>query len=1318
MRILFATSHVLVLAVCLLTFGLPNQALAQDATQSNAPQRTPLITEAVDESQLTLLAGNTHPLARAEYDLGSAPATLPMERMLLVLKRSPEQESALRRILDDQQDKTSPNYHNWLSPEEFGKQFGPTDVDMQTITLWLESHGFQVGTTKGRTVLEFSGSASQVQEAFHTTIHKYIVNGEQHWANSSDPSIPAALAPAVAGVASLHSFFSKPMNEYVGKYSMKTHQLDRAIPRYTISGCGSECYAVAPYDFATIYDVLPLWQAASPIDGTGQTIAIVGRTDLNPQSNDAATFWQLFGLNVPQNKLIITTNGPDPGLNGDEGEANIDVQWSGAVAPGAVINFVTSASTETEDGVDLSALYIVENNLAPVMSESYGECELGWGTTGNLMHSMLWQQASAQGITVMVASGDNSSAGCDSPGEPAQFGLNVSGNASTPYNIAVGGTDFNQYNNWSTYWNPNNNAINQVSAKSYIPETTWNDSCTNSLAKTLGFGSTPEAACNNPQMLNAGGVNSIGGSGGASNCTTNAQTLGSCSGGYAKPSWQSGTGVPNDGKRDLPDLSLFASNGFLNSFYVICLADDTGGCNLSALAGFGGTSVSSPAFAGIMALVNQKWGRQGNANYVLYNLAAQQPSAFHDVPSGSTISVPCVTGTANCKTGTSGDRYGILSLPNGTPAYNTGAKYDQATGLGSVDANVLVMNWNSVSLAQSVTTLSTTLGSPVTINHGQAFPFSASVKPQTGSGIPTGSIALEGSPSSATQGIAAFTLTSGNVSDATTNLLPGGTYDLTAHYPGDSAYGPSDSQPVNVTVNPEGSQIQLFLETFDWSGQPISGNTTSAQYGSPYYLRVNVENSSGHACSPQAASGATACPTGSVSLANNGIPVDAGTYALNNYGYFEDYQIQLPGGSNPVLASYSGDNSFSASTTTTPINITHATTTMTTPYVQSWGVGSDFVASVLVQAQSSGVAPTGTVTYYLNGSPLTGTATSYGSSPGSGTPPTVSMYSNFTSASDVFPTAGTYTITASYGGDSNYASSTSSPTQVTEKYPSPLLSLSTPAVTVAAGQPVTVSAIVDTRLKNVPVPTGPVPFINWGPMTSVPGNETYSTITDSDGNVALQASLTFVPTANFSITASYGGDQNYPAAAGGGLTDVSVTGSDFSLVPTGNSVTLSPGQQSGFQIFVQTQANYSGTINFSSASCSGLPGESSCVFSPSSLTGPGYTNLSVTTTAPHSSAQRSFSAGWVVSLWLPFAGLLLPTIRNRRKRVIFFAVLLGLLSLAVACGGGNSPTGGTGGGGGGGGTTDPGTPAGSYNVTLTATSGTLSHSFNFTLTVQ
>ncbi|HUC28739.1 MAG TPA: protease pro-enzyme activation domain-containing protein, partial [Candidatus Acidoferrum sp.] len=316
---------------------------AQEAAPASVAMR-PLITQPIDESQLTTLKGNTHPLARPVFDIGTAPATLPMERMLLVLKRSPQQEASLRSLLDNQQDKGSSNYHKWLTPDQFGKQFGPADDDMQKITAWLQSHGFQVGTTKGRTVLEFSGSASQVQQAFHTTIHRYVVNGEQHWANASDPKIPTALTPVVAGVFTLHNFVKKAMHR-VAKERFEATLRPGKPPLFT---AGNGLHALAPADFATIYNVAPLYTATTPITGSGISIGVVGRSDIIAQ--DITDFRNVFAISGPAPQIIV--NGPDPGdVPGDDLEATLDVSWSGGVAPGAQVYFVNSGTTNTTDGV-------------------------------------------------------------------------------------------------------------------------------------------------------------------------------------------------------------------------------------------------------------------------------------------------------------------------------------------------------------------------------------------------------------------------------------------------------------------------------------------------------------------------------------------------------------------------------------------------------------------------------------------------------------------------------------------------------------------------------------------------------------------------------------------------------------------------------------------------------------------------------------------------------------------------------------------------------------------------------------------------------
>jgi len=1257
----------LIVIIIVAALGICSPVFAQDQAQAVPGAPRPLITQRVDETRLTVLKGNTHPLARPEFDLGTAPATLPMDRMLLVLKRSHDQETALRKLLDDQQDKNSPNYHKWLAPEDFGAQFGPTDADMQTITNWLQSHGFQVGSTKGRTVLEFSGSASQVQEAFHTTIHKYIVNGEQHWANAIDPSIPAALAPAVAGIDSLHDFPRKAMSKLVGTYSEETKILSSTQPGYTAT-CGTPtggtvtCYPIVPYDFAAIYDVLPLWTAG--IDGTGQTIAIVGRTNIN--QSDATSFWSLFGLTVPQNKLTVTLNGPDPGIvSGDEGEADIDIQWSGAVAPQALINFVTSQSTNTTDGVDLSAVYIVENNLAPVMSESYGACELGIGTAGNQFYSRIWAQAAAQGISVMVSTGDNMSAGCDDPNGPAQYGLNVNGIASTPFNAAVGGTDFNQYNKYSTYWNSTNNATTQQSAKGYIPETTWNDSCTNSLAVTLGYGSNAEQACNNPQMISAGGVILWGGSGGPSNCVTNTQgVVGSCTSGYAKPSWQTGTGQ-TDQLRDLPDVSLFASDGFLGSFYVICQQDQAP-CSLNSLVGYGGTSVASPAFAGIMALVNQKMeSPQGVPGFALYKLASKQPNAFHDIPTGSTIGGPCVTGTPNCKTNTSGDAYGVLS------GYSTSTGYDLATGLGSVDAANLVNNWSKATFTATTSTLTLSNGSATNVTHGTPVPVKLAITPTAATG--NAALLVDVGPGTTTgKAIDFFPLSSGAVS-GNTSLLPGGTYNVIAHYGGDGTYGGSYSNSVSVTVSPENSTIYL-------PGLQLGGSAvTTVKYDDQYTVTAGVENAGGKTCNPPPY-GEITCPTGTITLMDGSTSLGSGPYTLDNTGFIQTpaQAFFLTGGTHTLSAQYSGDTSYNAGTQSVGITVTPAATSMQGFYASGATIGGEgSLINVTVSTTSYGAAPTGTVTFYVNGKAQGGTPSYSATSGGYGS--YAWLYASFLTDGNAFQSPGVYAISASYGGDANYSSSTSASTNITVLYPIPNVTMTPNSQTVNYGQTATVTALVSSGAKNA-YPSGTITFADGA--RTVGGPTTCTATTDSSGNFACQASVTYTVTDGNGVNANYSGDNNYPPSSG----YASIAMPDFSVDANPSFITMTAGQSQAVTLNIGSIQGFAGTV--SSFSCAGLPAEATCSFSPTQVTA--NPNQSVTTTLTISTAaigqsRRALHAAGTGAGWLPIAGLFLLSacligFSNPRQRGVSATLLvLAIMLTFPSCGGGSNSGGGGGG---------------------------------------
>jgi hypothetical protein len=769
---------------------------------------TTRITAPVDERMLATLHGNVHPLALAEYDQGRVDDNLPLEHIILMLQRSPEQEAALNTRIDQMHNRRSPNYHQWLRAEDVGACYGPANTDLATVTGWLQMHGFKIDTVPaGKTMVIFTGTAGQVRNAFHTEIHNLYVNGERHIANMSEPQIPKALAPVVAGFRSLHNFFPKPLSHIVGpiKRDPKTGayhpaELDAGRERASEDSNGpgrlltigiqgnngtTTYYAVGPQDFYTIYNENALLKASTPINGAGQTIAIVQDSDVNPA--DVATFRAEFGLpaypvtpNATQggvNYMDGITAGnycDDPGIvNGGESEADIDVQWAGATAPAAIIDFVSCKDTTTTSGVDLSAQYIVSSMASTVsaFSVSFGWCEaqlpdtqIGFGS--NSFYSTLWQQAAAEGQTAIVAAGDSGDDVCDrgngkGPNNQSvgTTGVSVSGLASTPYNVAAGGTDFSDtyQTNFSptAYWTTNDTEPFE-SALSYVPETAWNNTCADPLLadyfRYTGQGTyTPEQVCN----VSTNWTNLDGGSGGISTIS-------------ALPTWQSVYGVglstnfTSTSMRNLPDIAMFASDGSIwDHLLVFCQSDQatcdyTNGTDVIHMAA-GGTSFVAPMFNGIMALINQATStsatvaRQGQADYTLYALANAEygtassqntsttapstytceasnvnalstyktifPSCtFYEVnrtsQEGSTTCLagtntacltdnnaqPCETGSPNCYTATQSDTYGILSSSTTTsePAYVQSFGYNAATGLGSFNIANLVNNWTTV----------------------------------------------------------------------------------------------------------------------------------------------------------------------------------------------------------------------------------------------------------------------------------------------------------------------------------------------------------------------------------------------------------------------------------------------------------------------------------------------------------------------------------------------------------------------------------------------------------------------------------------------
>jgi subtilase family serine protease len=521
----------------------------------------------------------------------------------------------------------------------------------------------------------------------------------RHIANMSDPEIPAALAPAVVGVVSLHDFTPRPMHKLRGDYTFTS---------------GTTTYqAVVPADLATIYNFNPLFAAG--ITGQGQTVAVIEDTNVYSTS-DWSTFRTRFGLSGYTTGTFTqvhpappkgTNNCNNPGVNADDGEAILDAEWASAAAPGAAIMLASCANTRTTFGGLIALQNLVNgSNPPPIVSISYGECEALNGAAANAAYNSVYQQAVTEGISVFVAAGDEGAASCDAGATQATHGIGVSGFASTPYNVAVGGTDFGDTyaRTNSTYWNSSNTSL-YGSAKSYIPEIPWNDSCASLLiANYMGSSTTYGSSgfCNS--TAGRGYLDVVAGSGGPSGCATGTPSTsgvvsGSCKG-YPKPSWQSVYGNPSDGVRDIPDISLFAANGVWGHYYVMCWSDVRyGGAPCtgapSTWAGAGGTSFSSPIMAGIQALVNQHTGgKQGNPNTVYYNLAATSGytnGVFYDVSQGD-MDVNC-TGSRNCYLPSG--RNGVLSTSNGSyaPAYRAAPGWDFATGIGSVNAYNLVINW-------------------------------------------------------------------------------------------------------------------------------------------------------------------------------------------------------------------------------------------------------------------------------------------------------------------------------------------------------------------------------------------------------------------------------------------------------------------------------------------------------------------------------------------------------------------------------------------------------------------------------------------------
>jgi len=1233
------------------------------------------ITQPIDNRVRVTLKGNVHPLAQPRYDQGPVADSFPAERMLLLLQRSPDRELALQQFLQEAHRPGRPGYHRWLTPEQFAAHYGPTDSEIAAVHGWLEQQGFSVErVTRGRTAIEFSGTAGQVRSAFHTEIHVYAVNSERHYATNLDPQLPAALAPVIAGITPINDFQPTSYLRDLGKavYDRETHKF---VPQWTFPSSGFEL-EFSPGDFALQYDLNPLYAAG--VTGTGVTIGLIGASNVDPEV--VATYRSFFGL--PASPLNVVIDGLDPGENYAAGESFLDVELAGAVAPGATITLYTSAGTFVQSGLYLAAQRAVDDDVAAVLSTSYGTCEQYLGSAGNQFWNALWEQAAAQGQTSFVSAGDGGPAGCDNFNnfQPAQFGVAMNGFSSTPWNVSVGGTDFyySSYNQGAaaqqtqlgTYWDLVATIFPTTSLLQPIPEQPWNNPFGLNLANGGAYNS------NNPNI--------VAGSGGPSNCATGVDasdgTYASCTAGYPKPSWQSGNGVPNDGVRDLPDVSLYAAAGENDSFYPICTYP--GDCVVSdgglSIGIVGGTSASSPAMAGIMALINQKYGPQGQADFILYALAAQHPSAFHDVTVGSNV-VPCQSGTPNCTLSTANDNTkGFYTL-----GYDAGPGYDLATGLGSVDAAQLVSNWNSLSFKSTSTSLSLgqtsfTHGTPVTVSVGV-----------TGSGgTPTGGVELVATSTAQNSGLELLRLQDGAAS-ADVNSLPGGQYKVSARYGGDNLFASSTSNPVSVNVAPEASNLSLFGSYYLYTNNSTGVLTNGGSY--PFGTSIAVE---AQAVGVNALQGSTdgiatgtvtftdAASTGTVSSG----PVNMGTASTAVW-----VPTAVSTGSHSISASYSGDASFNASSSTTPLNFT---VTKANSYPQltasaSTAAPGQSVTFQLIVGTGFGSAPTGTATFY-SGNTVLGTVRVH---------QTALTYPYINSAATLnvanLP-VGTDSITAQYSGDANYEAATSSPVQVTVAVPQQPVATLTASANASSMLP-TQDLVVTANVAGVsgqPTPTGSIGFYAYGPgaswnagCTLVKGSCSF----DFSGGTWSPGAVT--------VNVSYSGDTTY---AGSGSV-VSVTMLNVFTMTAASSVSFAAGATTGnTSALTVTPANgFTGPIYFACTIAYYPPGAQhlpTCsvptsvnVTSASAVTAA----MTISSTGPTtvSRAEQVEGPRWLAAQFLTFfAGVFVVGLPLRRRirfhgtALLLLTVLVGSMAL-VSCGGGGSS---------GGGKTIPGTTPGAY----------------------
>ncbi len=1332
-----------------------------------AQSRLSVIVDTVDAARPAVLA-NHHPLwANAANDQGALAPQEPVGQMTLVLARSTAQEAALEQLLADQQNPASPLYHHWLTPQEMGDRFGLSESDLDSLTRWLESNGLQVDwIAPSRVFIAFSGAAAAVDNAFQSELHAYRVSGERRLALNSEAHIPIALAPAIRTVRGLFTLRSHP--------NLIARTESSANPQLTVTGGGTVYHFISPADFWTIYSV------PGEGMGEGQTIGIVGRS--RTDMDDYAHFNRLAystSFSNPAEVVPTALGGVDPGPAytappggttsiGDQSEATLDVERAGSTAPSAALLLVVSASTNTADGIDYGAQYLVQTSPVPaqVMNISFGNCESAAGASGVTYWDTLFQQAAGEGISVFVSSGDSGASGCDSAfstpqANPAANSINYI--CASSYATCVGGTEFNDTANPSLYW-MSNNGSNLVSALSYIPEGAWNE--------PLDSTSKPVVAAT------GGGVSAY----------------------VATPSWQTGIGVPAARSgRYTPDVSFSASS---QNGYFGCLAAGGGSCvadgqgNTSFMV-FAGTSAAAPAMAGVAAMLNVRLNQaQGNLNPNLYQTAAQYPTDFNDV-------TVATSGVTNCSLNTpsmcNNSIPGPAGLSGGQAGYLVGTGYDQATGLGSLN----IQNFLTENVGKTLPTF--TVGVQASIPASQSL--SVHVWPNIGfsASTPTGSIVISGggytSPAATlNNGMASITIPA--------FALAVGTQTLTATYTPDAASSStftSATATTTVTVTlPEptvgvtlsastitvlqpltvnvivaatgGNPVPTGTIAVTWSGYS-SGYTSPAAplvngmasisipaesltqgtggailanytpdtqsstvYAAGYgyaYLTVNLITPT-VTVTPASNTVATTDPLAVTVTVDGGSgnPTPAGTIALAGEGYNGGATLNngsasfaIPGGTLPAgvdtlqVVYYAGLQGPSPGVYIYSGVFTSATVGVTVgsklpPAIAiSAGGGVDFLSTqpipltVSVSGLSGMPIPTGTVVFSCGS--YTSAAMPLQNGAGAINIPALTL------------PLGNDTITVTFTPDTSSSSSYMSANNRISVYigglnTSTTLSLSANAITTA--QALTVTATVSGPSGNA-TPTGSVTLTSGSYTASLPlmSGSVAFTIPAGSLNVGYDSLLvSYTPDA--SSANLYSSSRQFAVVIVATLPPViSLTGTAVTIQPgaaTANTstititpsngftggVTLSTGLASGPSGYNTT---YQPAFSFGSTSPCVVSGTSACT-----------ATMTVTTTAATTSGALGYPRlPWYAPGGPALAGVLLVLLRKQRRRWLSLLALLTVMTLAggiSSCGGGSS--GGSGGAAGGGGIA--GTTSGTYTVTVTGTSGSLSAQTTVTLTVQ